>query len=325
MPSLNDRQLRSKLAHLGEYLPRELQRLPYELLLTAARLRVRRQVPRSDIWVRNSLATGHWLFAQSDLDLSIWVEGGALDAQRAWDAVRRHARWWLLGGEVHIYSARAVWDFLPYSNPWELARDPRLLAQTGWTSSAASDAQSTTFLVRQLIADNGLRYDPASRARRWENHLARMGHALPSPFDLPGLVELLRHYPAFAGHGRDELLAGLEAGPQGPLGRLLFPNQRVWFQNDVDGDRRFVDGLTPAVLDYLAATLDWEVWGLSPFTLVTAGHSLENLRGHARNMQLFLEFLPLPAARVQRLRRGFDRLLSYYGELATGASPAGHP
>lgn len=275
--------------------------------------------------MRNSLATGHWLFAESDLDLSIWVEGGAREAQLAWDAVRRRARWWLLGGEVQIYASQAVWDFLPFSNPWELARDPGLLAHTGWTSSAASEAQTVTFLVRQLIADHGLRYDPASRARRWENHLARMGHELPQPFALDGLVAQLRGHAAFAKYDHADLVDGLAAGPQGPLGRLLFPNQCVWFQNDVEGDRRFIDGLTPEVLDYLAATLDWEVWGLSPFTLVTAGHTLEGLRGHVQNMHLFLEFLPLPAARAQRLRRGFERLLSYYGELTMAGSPAGHP
>ncbi len=315
MSSPHDRRLRSELAHLGECLPRELQRLPYDLLLTAARLRVRRHVPRSDIWVRNSLATGHWLFAESDLDLSIWVEGGAREARAAWDAIRPGAHWWLLGGEVQIYASDVVWDFLPFSNPLELARDPGLLAHTGWTSTPFSEAQGVAFLVRQLIADRGLRYDPASRARRWENHLARMGHALPDPFGLSGLVEILRGYQAFAGHGCAELVQGLEEGPRGRLGRLLFPNQHVWLQGDGDGDRRFLDGVSSHVHDYLAATLDWEVWGLSPFTLVTEGHSLEDLRGHVRNMQLLVERLPLPAARGQRLRRGFDQLLSFYAAL----------
>ena len=126
------RFLRSGLAISSRSLPRELLFWPYALILKYLKILIKSL--DAELWLRNSLRLNYWEFAQSDIDLSIWVSGGPREALRAWE-VFKTKRSILLGGEVQIYASTWVAKMLPYANQWEVSRDPDLLVRSQFVPS----------------------------------------------------------------------------------------------------------------------------------------------------------------------------------------------
>jgi hypothetical protein len=315
--------VRLLIAKWAATFPREAQRWPYELMLSLARFRVQKACPTASVWARNSFALDHWIFAMSDLDLSIWVNGGAREAQRAWDALKTGARWNLLGGETHVYCSEALSLFLPFGNPWELHRDPLLLERLGHRPPSPTPAQTLTYFVRQLLADQSLLNHPEARVGKWQRHFTALGLPFPQPFGVTALAQRLVDTEVFAPFPAEEIVTALETrDPPPALKRLLFPNQHVWCYLEAELDHQFVRQLPAAGHEYLAAMVEWEIWGLSPFTLVMAGFDATNLRGHWANQTSLIQLLTLTDDRRAGLTQGMSDLLHFYDSLGSaGASP----
>lgn len=313
--------VRLLIAKWGENFPRAAQRWPYDLMLSIARYRVQAACPTASVWERNSLALDHWIFAVSDVDLSIWVNGDAREAQKAWVAIKTGARWNLLGGEIHIYSGQVINSFLPFCNPWELARDPILQHRIQPQQREASPAQTLAYYVHQLVADQALINHPEARRGKWERYFKARRISFPEPFTLQTLVERLIESEVFSAFQPSDVMTAIiyREGPP-PLMRLLFPNQHVWGDKEVELDRLFMRELAPAGRDYLEAMVEWEIWGLSPFTLMTAGFSLKSLRGHWINQTDMLKMLTISDERKARLLKGMADLLNYYEVLESDDS-----
>lgn len=312
------RFLRSGLAKASQSLPRDLLFWPYALLIKY--LKAQTDSLGAQLWLRNSLRLGYWEFAQSDIDLAIWVKGGAGEALQVWHTLKSK-RFALLGGEVQIYSSDWVHKMLPYANPWEVARDPDLLRHAKFAPAAGTAHEQLVFLIKMLSSDKELWVNAASRQKKWQYHLAQLGIRLEGPVTGEFVCGLIFERLDFV----DVEYAALEAYFHTPrpvpalptaatdLDRLLNPNKYCWFAQATAQDEIFLRKLDERGHAYLATLMSWEVWGLFPLTQVVQELSQLQLEGHIINQRRLLERLVVPTAHLQS---GFSLLTDYYAEIS---------
>jgi|GEM_PF-4572829 len=311
------RFLRSGLARASHSLPRELLFWPYAILIKYLKAQI--DSLGAKLWLRNSLRLGYWEFAQSDIDLAIWVKGGAREALQVWNKLKSK-RFALLGGEVQIYSSDWVHKMLPYANPWEVARDPDLLHHTKFTPAPGTVPERLVFLIKMLASDKELWVNPASRQKKWQYHLTQLGIVFDGPVTGELVCRLIFERLDFV----DVEYAALEAYFHTPrpvpalptaatdLDRLLTPNKYCWFAQATAQDEIFLSKLDEQGHAYLATMMSWEVWGLFPLTQVVQELSQIQLEGHIVNQRRLLEHLVVPTAPLQS---GFTLLTDYYAEI----------
>lgn len=309
--------LRRSLYRCSHAIPDYFKLAPYRLALSLLRLIVDR-VAGTKVWLRNSFALGYWSFALSDLDISVWVDGETVEVAKEWERLKPY-RLLLIGGEVQIYSSRTTPHFLPYANPWELRRDPELIKQTQYLLELKDDMTLTVFLVRSIASDRLLRREPALRQRKWKEHLQSFGfssHNKTVNWDV--MVNLLQQRAPFLAYSVAEISEALQAtidplSEQTPyLHRLLHSNRYVWGFKVGNDDIEFLAGAPQEIHQFLYLQICWEIWGLSPFTLVTQGFSLASLNGHIANQTRLAQMLKISDEQKDFLAAGWARLEKFY-------------
>ena len=307
--------LRAGLSRSSRNVPLALRRFPYDVMLGAVR-RILKD-GRTTVWPRNSLALGYWEFGSSDIDLSVWVEGGAQEVRQTWSRVQPW-KWMLLGGETQIYSSSMIERFLSYANPFELMRDPLLIEKLGYPHLRKSEGQKTTFLARMLLADHVLKFDHHAHAGKWGHHLRFMGYSEATPKDFGSLVELLHQTEAFKEFSFEELAETiLMPKPQSQLQtsflqKLLYSNHHPWLDQAKAKDIEDLGKASQAQHEYLAHMIEWEIWGLFPMTIVIHGIPFKGLEHHILNQTRLLEHLRLSSDKKMHIQAGFTQLLDLY-------------
>lgn len=309
--------LRRSLYRCSQAIPDSFKLAPYRLALSLLRLVVD-GTAGTKVWLRNSFALGYWSFALSDLDISVWVEGDTAEVAKEWERLKPF-RLLLIGGEVQIYSSRTTQHFLAYANPWELRRDPELIKQTQQSLELKNDMTLTVFLVRSIASDRLLRREPALRQRKWKEHLKSFGFPSHEKIvDWDVMVSLLQQRAPFGSYSPAEISEALQASidpfsEQTPyLHRLVHSNRYVWGFKVGNDDLEFLESSSLEVHQFLYLQICWEIWGLSPFTLVTQGFNLASLNGHIANQTRLAQMLKISDDQKNFLAVGWARLEKFY-------------
>lgn len=146
-------------------------RIPYQIALAASRWTLPRR-GQGTAWARNSFVLGTWVPLLSDLDLTVL---DACPPTRLSTRASRLKRAFPFLGEIHHFIESDLPALAEIGNPWELARDPRLLAEMemrGIRPGQPFDRpHAAAFLCRMLEADNrNLESRPARRRLKWDSH-----------------------------------------------------------------------------------------------------------------------------------------------------------
>lgn len=289
--------------------------MPYDLLFFFIENKLQSQA--TQVWLRNSLANDYWEFAQSDLDLTVWVEGGMEQAAKTWLEIIP-LRKLLVGGEVHVFASAVVAKYLPYANPLELARDPRLAVRLSF-DRLPTRAEKVAYLVKSIQSDKKLAILPSIRQRKWRWILAQLGLELPvRELTREVLIrEVLKPLaPWLAAFSVEDIVCVLGSTDNPAdlrtLEAMLKPNQEAWFDQRVARDTRLLEQLDEEFHEYLAAMVSWEIWGISPLVQLTCGLTLLQLTQHSQNQVRLIEHLKISPARRHFLVEGFKQLLADY-------------
>lgn len=305
---------RTGLARSAANFPRPLAIKPYRLLLeTLIRLS---GLEKSNAWLRNSLALDYWELGLSDLDLSIWNEGGVVSAVNAWRKVIPYRKL-LLGGEVQVYSSDYVDKFIAYANPWELRRDPHLLRKLEYQINFTHPMHLTVFLVRMLLADTGLRKNIEGRQRKWREHLRAMQLPVPRVITWEYLVDLLHTREPFLHYQKEELGEALlktehDSYNANGLDRLINANHHVWDDIVQSEDQFWFSTYPSSIHEFLAAMVEWEIWGVFSLGPVTEGLDINLLGGFWLNQRRLIRLLKITQERKESLLNGIDLLENFY-------------
>lgn len=308
---------RAGLARSAAGLPRRLGLWPYRQLL--ALLMQKSGIGPQNLWLRNSLVLDYWEFGLSDLDVAVWVDGGASEANEAWRRVSPHRRL-LMGGEVQLYSSEWVRRFVAYGNPWELRRDPQLLRRLEYVPSFSNPHHATLFLMRMLKADRGLQRDPVGRQRKWREHLRAMQWPVPAFITWEYLVGELALRAPFQEYSDAELSASLTKTEHtfynfSALDRLVHANHHVWDQFVKEEDQSCLESFSAQAHEHLACLIEWEVWGVSTLASITSGYEPKSLLGYWYNLRKLIGLLKVDRERSQWLLDGVALLEEFYRPL----------
>lgn len=309
--------LRESLALSSQGIPRRWLIIPYEILLKLVRQRL--EPPACDVWLRNSLANNYWEFAQSDLDLTVWISGGMQDAALCWPSIKA-SRNLLLGGEIHIFPSDLVPKYVAYANPLELKRDSVLARRLNF-ERAPTKYEKIVFLVKSLLSDKKLATQPDLRKKKWHFILSSVEKSfdkLPMNFNQEYVIrEFLKPLaPWLDGYSVKDISQSLGthryAEMPTRLDKMLKPNQYPWFDPRIEGDFTLLEGAGPDFQEFLFSMICWEIWGIFPLVQLTCGLSLLQLSQHTENQTRLINLLELSEDRKVFLKNGFSQLRDDY-------------
>lgn len=312
--------LRESLALSTQGIPRRWLHYPYEALFNLTKTKL--QSPSCDVWLRNSLANDYWEFAQSDLDLTVWVTGGFRDAAAKWPKIKAQ-RYLLIGGEIHVFPAELVPKYVNYANPLELGRDPILASKISFKRKP-TNSEKIAFIIKSLLNDKKLAHQPNLRRRKWHFILSSLElgfERLPPSFNCEYVVAnfLKPNVSWLQAFSVEEicLVLGTSKCPVelSNLEKMLKPNQQVWFDQTGSEDAKIIEEAREDFLEYLFSMMCWEVWGIFPLVQLTCGLTLLQLSQHINNQLRLLDALLLSSERKEFLRKGFLELQSDYSSI----------
>lgn len=306
---------RQGLARSSVQLSDAIKKWPYQKLFQLLTCIVSNS--KTILWLRNSFALNYWTFGLSDLDLSVWIEGGVVESLTSWKKIRS-VKYLLIGGEVQIYCSEQVMHFINYANCWELRRDPELLKKINFIPQFNYEMELTVFLARSLVADKGLRRDSFNRQKKWQEHLkAFKFESLPMEVTWEYLVGVLSKREPFNSFARQDLEKAFDSKSDvlklsGVVEKLIFSNHYVWGKEHLEQDLEILANGNESIHQFIYFQVCWEVWGLSPLTLVTNELNHLQLEGHIRNQKRLVEMLKITSTQRDWLHEGLDRLEKLY-------------
>ena len=177
---------------------------------------------------------------------------------------------------------------------------------------------AAVFLARMLVADVGLRKDPWGRQRKWREHLQVMRVPVPSWITWESLIEVLHTFVPFRNFARDHLQAALEkARPHDiysadGLDRLLNASHHVWDDLVKADDQRELARYSDDEHAFLAAMVEWEIWGVAALSPLTCGQDMRDVALYWRNLRKLILVLRVPLAKRDFLLAGLERLEIFY-------------
>ncbi len=311
---------RESLALSSQGIPRRWLIIPYTLLFHLTKRSLK--TPDCDLWLRNSLANDYWEFAQSDLDLTVWANGGMKDAAILWPRIKS-MRKMLLGGEIHIFPSDLVSKYLAYANPLELGRDPLLAAKISFTRKPTK-YEKIAFLVKSLINDKKLASQPGLRRKKWLWILKSVDpdyQFLPLNFSCEYIIsKFLKPLAPWLDLFSAEEISFVLRTPQCPielsgLEKMLKPNQQIWFDLEISEDSLLLERAGSEFQVYLFSMMSWEVWGIFPLVQLTCGLTLLQLSQHIKNQMRLIDQLEISDERKLFLKNGFIQLQNDYDSI----------
>ncbi|CBW27897.1 hypothetical protein BMS_3140 [Halobacteriovorax marinus SJ] len=286
----------TRLYKILSKLPYPLQELPYSLCWIVTKTYLKNN--QVELWPRNSYVSKRIVAALSDLDLTIIVSKGGLEEK----VIRKYNHLKIIFpflGEINMYPAKEVQDFIPIANKYELERDPRLCKDYG-ISKEENIYEKIVFLCKLIESDQeNLKNNPLYRKKKWEKHLTDLG--LSSEIDFESLIQLLNSQCSEIGIDASNFLNHYYQENRTQKTScdnfyrecknikeyiLLYPFR--WIGSSLTCESFFHDielikSFTKHELSLLEAQLNWEIWGLFSQYLhnlhkATLHTHLENIR-----------------------------------------------
>jgi len=247
------------------FIPKLVQHWIYKRAETCAQ----EVVPNLKVWSRNSFKLGSFVFAVSDLDLTVY--GKKVSGIDWFKSIQKIKMFYKFIGEINLYDEDHLSLVIPRMNKYELKRDPVLasVVEKGIIVDYNDEIEKIVFLLRLLHSDKRLELEPKLRLRKWQEHWLSLGFGEINSFSRKGLLNKIK-----------ELLRGDEFLTQGLLSwdkvhaeqidiyhynflpgfSILFPHFHSWFE-----DEHEIESIQKWSLfqhQILKRQIDWEFWGI---------------------------------------------------------------
>lgn len=251
-------------SNIRYFVPRSLQHWVYE----RAEKHTQKVVGSLKVWSRNSFKLGSFVFAISDLDLTVYGQG--VSGVDWFKSILRLKRFYKFIGEINLYDQSHLDLVISKMNTYELKRDPVLKNLVKEDDSIVNDEiEKIVFLLRLLHSDKRLEFEPELRLKKWQEHWLTLGfgelHSFSRKDLVDKIVELLRE-DEFLTQGlyswdnvhRDKIdiyhydfLPGFS---------ILFPHFHPWLENESEVEA--IQKWSIFQHQILKRQIDWEFWGI---------------------------------------------------------------
>ena len=318
-------KLRFSFFHfLGHTPATYLLHLSYSFVYKAIRLILSR--PGITIWARNSFQAQNYLPGISDIDLTILFDCSYSDAQFILKKYARLKMFFPILGESNVYWQKAITQFLPASNFFELSRDPILAQQyiKRTISTEQVTVQAFVFLLRQLDADyEKLSINAHVRQHKWKNLLHLISAQFPAlgcsneQIDVNFLIDLMNRFVPSAPKDDLHSLFNKNQSPQTLIFCALAPQRwaihaiKTSFFKTVPLQLPSLDEMLQAVcLEQIA----WEIWGL--FGQFCNINDTQSISKHMKHMQYILSQLKFSCSKWTEEKEIIMQLTQKLGTLS---------
>jgi hypothetical protein len=252
---------------LDGYLSKRVALLPYQFAFKYLRESILVNQLSADVWVRNSVRQGNFVFGLSDLDISIYY---VHCSPQELDQIRRilslSKKIFPFLGEANFYNASLASQLIESANYYESQRDPELLLRLPKVEPSKVDG--IVFLLRMLYSDReNLFHRPWMRKSKWLKHLASVGESSSELVDFEFIITLicrLINLPevyedlCFLKEDLSEPEIFFKLKPK--YWKYLYPHRHLWFGTSTADDPSEVSGTILG--EICIRQIDWEIWGL---------------------------------------------------------------
>lgn len=274
-----NKNLRDHLFYFADQiLPRRLALLPYSMALSSVKENASSNLPGCEVWERNSIKRGNYVFGLSDLDLTFYanINYSREELSQFFSNLNRIKTLYPFIGEVNFYFSSLAQQLIGSVNFYELNRDP-VLKKKIIVSNFDYRIDGLVFILRMLYSDKfKLSESPYLRHKKWSAHLSDVfGTSLQSThtlnfkfvqdYLLRGMELETKFLPEFesvmtilADPNFDEATVFDRKMPE--IWKYLFPHRYIWFAGK--GTEDFQAIKNTLLGDICLRQIDWEVWGL---------------------------------------------------------------
>jgi hypothetical protein len=251
---------------LDNCLPRSLAIIPYRYCYHQLMQSAQVLPGECEVWVRNSVKQGNYVFGLSDLDLSLCSYASSRqDFVPVLRMLRDQKILFPFLGETNFYHPAWMMELKASANYYEIRRDPILFEKI---RPIQNDIDGIVFLLRMLFADRtNLIGRPQIRSRKWLKHFEDLQLAPPLKINFDNIcvsiAELAERPEVFEAL---QMLRGelkepeMFFMPKKKFWKYLYPHKYLWFETDEVDDPAEILGSKLA--DICLRQIDWEVWGL---------------------------------------------------------------
>lgn len=254
------------------YLPRRIAIFPYQVAKNFLQLVAKASFnKKAQVWSRNSVQSGSFVFGASDLDLT-FLTTSYINHSFLKEILRVSKGLFPFLGEAHLYCQSDLAWILPFGNIYELKRDPVLWSK--WQGSQLDlTVEKFVFLQRMFFSDFlSLHQDPERRQRKWHQHYTLLEFERPSVIEIKGIVHKLsglvgddpKIQEALARWMKGAISPGFNFYEEdlGEAFKLLAPHLYLWFRDRPQYDIHFLESLSDFQKKIILRQIDWEIWGI---------------------------------------------------------------
>lgn len=259
---------------IDPFLPRSIAVWPYQESYYYLLSEFQNKQIKSDIWIRNSVRLGNFIFGVSDLDLTVYSAHKITNKEifKIKTILKEAKNIYPFIGECNFYNVELSSRLLSSANPYELKRDPELIKKID-KELDFNNLEKTIFLLRMLYADHqNLIRDPMSRLRKWNQHFQMLDLPVKESISFNIIIEIIIDSINDKTNSIDirNALNFLKTpfvdedkiyhATTPPLWKFLFPHKHLWFEREIED---FPEEKENTVLGNICLRqIDWEIWGL---------------------------------------------------------------
>jgi hypothetical protein len=263
---------------LDKILPRPLAVYPYREALGFLHLRFLQTGLPVEVWHRNSIYRGNYVFGLSDLDVTVYFASTNItskDLQAVKSILLEAKRIYPFLGECNFYVEGLAMEFIASANYFEISRD-KLLTKELKISSTANSVDRIVFILRMFYSDRvKLSKYPYLRQRKWSAHLEDVFSYTSGNNNITAqtVIQLLmnemnltKESQLEVEHVFKELLNNdfkdeeVYGRKMSEMWKYIFPHRHAWSE---DPSPEEIEKIKETILGPICLRqIDWEVWGL---------------------------------------------------------------
>lgn len=280
------------------FLPRFIAVIPYNIALRSLILKMA-VFNNVQVWDRNSIRRGNFIFGVSDLDITILITGKMYtdEANEINRILKEHKMFFPFLGETNFYLDDLSGKLAPSLNYYERLRDPILSNKLINIDYDDLNVEKATFLLRMIYADRvKLGKMTFLRQKKWKGHFSDLGFNIPDKVSIENVLENLLELLKLNATLEKKLMEVIrfvlttDLNEQNiyhielpELWKFIFPHKHIWF--DYDRVENF-DIIKGTLLEKVCLRqLEWEIWGLMsqvPFLPSIEENLVKHLKRQAR-------------------------------------------
>jgi hypothetical protein len=259
--------------HLDRLLPRKVAVFPYVYALKSLQQALL-AFPDFQIWDRNSIRKGNFVFGVSDLDLTLLIGPGAKaeDLVLVLKMLIEHKLLYPFIGETNFFRLDVLPIFINSFNHFERLRDPSLDPYL-FPAKNKNDLgiEKIAFLLRMIFSDHvKLAKSPGLRQRKWQNHLFDLGLKSERFINWSKLIEVISESSQIDIEVVRETLLPLQSqdltdekifsSEMSKYWKYFYPNKHLWFH---EGSEQDLEENEDSIFGKICLKqIEWEMWGL---------------------------------------------------------------